>query len=258
MVDGLSIYSAPFDHALARLALTSKKAAVDVLRQQAKMVVTNVAKWTPPAGEATGKAAEKYGKAAVAGDIRSLYGQPDDAYAEIAKESPAQASAFWFLHQSGEDRAASDVLRAATGNILAPFDGGKFHRSMKRSVIRRRGRGKGNFTFYVSDPKELDAYIQEQQKHIWWLASGWADALTALGGKLPYGVGKHNAPGLLKVEISDQRIIITFGNEVKFASQVKDIERRFRWSMNIQTEKLDRQWKHFIERAGKGAGFKVS
>lgn len=232
---------------------TSKRTATEVLKAEAKLVFVEVAKITPPShAGVTGRTAEKHGKTKIAAEIRSLYGAADDAYDAIAEKSPAKASAFWYLHSHDETADANAILREATGSILYPFDGGVHHRrNFRKGSNRKRG-----FTFYVSNPQALDLYIQQQQSHVWWLASGWEDALTALGARLPFGVSRHDAPGSLKVEATNDRIVITMGNDVKYARQVKDIERRIRWAMEIRADRMQKNWDNYMSRIAGESGMK--
>lgn len=232
---------------------TSKRSAVEVTKSEAKLVFVEVARVTPPThAGVTGRAADQHAKTKVASDIYSLYGTPGDAYDAIAERSPAQASAFWYLNENDETSAANDILREATGSILYPFDGGVHHqRNFRKSAKRKKG-----FTFYVSNPQSLDVYVQQEQSHVWWLASGWEDALSALGAKLPYGVSRHNAPGTLRVEITNDRISITMTNDVGYAREVKDLERRIRWAMEIRADRMQRNWDNYIARIASASGMK--
>jgi hypothetical protein len=242
----LIIHSASYEAALARLASTSRKAAVDVVRQEFGLMLTEVAKYTPPASEdVTGKKAEMQGKAAVAADVYATYGTPSDAYDAVAASNPARADAFWALHQAGDNGAARQVVREATGRNLSRFDGGAAHKRQRIGIRRRRRTAP---LFFVADPEELAAYVAEVQGKVWWLASGWAPALRALGRPLPTGVGKGGAPGTLRVRADGERIEVTAIDAVGWASKVGGIERRIRWAMSRRANTLQRRWDHFIER----------
>lgn len=251
MSEGITVTSEKHEAALQRLLSTSKKAAVEVVKQRARIVFKTVAQYTPPAHAGVlGRAAQTHARAKVASDIYGFYGTPGDAYDAVAEKSPGDAQAFWWLHKHGDTAGASDIVRAATGSILAPFDDGVHH----RRNFRRRG---NRFRFYVSNPKELKAYVQLEQEQVWWLASGWENALTALGVKgIPYGVGKHDAPGTLRVEINDARIAITMVNQVGFASRVKDIRRRIRWAMDQDADTMQRMWDFYMIKLTGEAGMK--
>lgn len=242
MSEGITVTNTKHEAALERLLATSKKTAEEVLTQRARTVFKTVAKYTPPGHAGVlGKAAERHAQAKVAADIYGLYGTPSEAYDAVAQKSPGDAQAFWYLLKHEDVAGASQIVRETTGSIIAPFDDGKHH----RRNFRRRG---NKFRFFVSDPQHLAKYVEWMQAEVWWLASGWEDALSALGVKgLPYGVGKHDAPGTLKVEISDQRIVITMVNQVGFASRVKDIKRRIAWAMELDADTMQRQWDHYMQ-----------
>lgn len=248
--DGFHVRSSAFEAGLQRVLMTSKRAAVDVLKSEARIVFTNVARYTPPAHAGTlGKAAESHAKVKVAADINSLYGTPSEAY-DLLPQHNGQADAFWGYYKRGEIREASDLLRSATGSILAPFDAGVHH----RRNFRRRAR---NFRFFVSDPEELALYVQMEQENIWWLASGWENALAALGVKgIPYGVQKHDAPGRLKVDITTGSIEITMTNEVAYARQVKDIQRRIKWAMEVRADRMQNTWDNYLAKIAGESGLK--
>ncbi len=241
----LIVHSQRHSLALARLASTSKRAAVDIVKQEFGLMLTLVAKVTPPASQGVaGKKAEAQGRAAVAADIYATYGTPGDAYDVIAKKQPAAASAFWFLQSAGERGDAAKLVRDATGKSLSPFDGGTAHRRQRIGVRRRR---RHNPLYFVDNPEELEAYVREQQGKVWTLASGWAPALQALGRKLPYGVGKQDSPGTMRVKINDDKIELVAVDGVHWASQVRDIHRRILWAMNRRADALDRRWDNFIK-----------
>lgn len=242
------------------MASTSKKTLVTLWKEEARICfggsrdMPGVAGITPPYGEGdlqNTRTAEKNARIKIAADIHGLYGTANDAYDLIAEASPGQADPFWWLYKHGDVAGANDVLRSATNTILYPFDGGKFH----RQNFRRRGR---RFRFHVTDPKELDAYIKEQQDHVWWLASGWSEPLAALGARLPAGVKKHQgAPGHLDFKADDQAITITIGNDVRYARAIADMSRRISTVMNKwRVTRLDRMWQSYLDHLATVGGLK--
>lgn len=252
--DGFSVRSTAHEQALQRVLMTSKRAAVDVLKGEARIVFKNVALYTPPShAGVTGRAAESHAKAKVEADIRSLYGTPGEAY-DLLPQSTGVADAFWSHYKRGEIADANSILRGTTGSILYPFDGGAHH---VKNFRRRYLKGSG-FRFFVSDPKELDLYIQMEKENIWWLASGWQDALTALGVKgLPYGTAKHpEAPGSLRVDISSGAIEIAMRNDVRYARQIKDFQRRIQWAMQIRADRMQRNWDNYLAKIAGESGLK--
>ena len=253
MTDGLTINSAGFNAALVRLLASSKRSAVAVMKQQAKLLFAEVAKVTPPNHDSTlGKSAERNAKQKIGGDQRSLYGTPSLAFDHLKAQSEPAANAFWHLYQEGDTQSAGAIVRSNLGKSFTPFDGGK----VGRNFLAKRRRSKREVIHYVTEPLALDAHIKDLQNHTWWLASGWAPALRALGAKTPYGVGKVPAPGLLKVEATDQRIVITMSNEVRFARQVRDIQRRIDFALKKRTGTLQRTWDNYLATMARTSGLK--
>lgn len=249
--------STSFDTALQRLASTSKKSAIEVMRQQAKLLFVEVAKITPPAGGAkgntlSGRAAEQAGKLAIVRDLHQIYGLPGRAFGDIAAKDQSAAGAFWSAYKEGRMDAAGAIVKRELGKSLVPFDGGKLARG-----FRGKKRSK-EAVFYITNPASLQTYIRELQQHVWYLASGWSHALRALGAALPYGVGRHHGPGLLKVEATDQRIVITMTNDVRYARQVKNLQSQITFAMKVRSVSLDRQWEDWMKRLARTSGIKAA
>lgn len=224
------------------------------MRQQAKLLFVEVAKVTPPFGPGAlqnASAAQTNARAKVAADIYGLYGLPNDAYDAIKERSPGEAQAFWYLHKKGDTAGAGDLLRAATGSILHKFDGGVHHRRNFRKKTK-------NFRFYVSDPASLKDYVREMQSHVWWLASGWSEPLAALGARVPAGVNRHDAPGLLLVTVTDQLIEVMMRNNVRYAVKVNNLNNRIRYAMDRRADALNRRWEEWMLRLAREAGLKVT
>lgn len=264
--DGLTLNTAAFDAAVIRFAITSKKAASEVMKDQARLLFVEVAKITPPYGgkATTGRRAEEQGRTAVARDIYGIYGTRSDAYEVIAQSNVPAANAFWHHLGQNNEALANSILRDVTGKSLGKFDGGTLHKRTSGGARRRtrsanaRTQSARDFVYFVTNAEALSAYVREKQTHVWWLASGWSDALRALGARTPFGVGTHNAPGDLKVEITDRSISITMTNDVRYGRAVKDIERRINYALNKRVGALDRRWETYINRAAKDAGFSKS
>lgn len=244
------------------MASASKKTLPELWIEEARICfggsnnMPGVAGITPPYGEdklQNTRSAEAHAKEKIAADIYGLYGTPGDAYDTIKEKAPAKAGPFWWLLNHDDLAGASDLLREATGSIIHPFDDGVFH----RRNFMRRGR-KGGFRFFVSDPKNLKAYVQLEQELVWWLASGWHEPLEALGARMPAGIRKHPAPGHLTVTISDQMISIEASNDVRFAGAIKDMERRIMTVMNDwRVARLDRAWDNYLAKLARASGLTV-
>jgi hypothetical protein len=261
MSSGIIISSAKHDAALQRLLSTSKRGVVAVCRQEFGIILENVAKFMPPAvlsQNVTGKQAEKVGKAAVSRDIRSIYGTPGDAYSLITRhEGTAKASAFWFMHSTGQDETAAQILKAATGKYFSPFDGGKAHGGTQGGR-KRRSKDRREHIYYVRNPQSLESYIQQEESRVWWFASGWAPALRALGRHLPYGVDRGGGPGTLQVSITEHHVEVKAIDQISYASKIYKIEDIVRRAMDFRAERLQRNWDNWMSTLARETGLKVT
>lgn len=263
MTKPFKLHTQEYELAVGRLLATSRRERGPVMQGQMKGILKTVIEITPPGSEGVKggtRAAQKQGEAAVAADIRRVYGSPGDAYDLLADKDRAKASAFWFLHSGGGDDQAHRVLADATGKSFSSFDGGVLH----RRIINKRGRVAGQkgkhhrFIFAVRDTKSLEEYIAEKQSHVYWLAAGWRKAMNSVGGSVPMMIGKHDAPGAVEMILDEVRAVLRAHNDVKFASNVHDMERRVQWALDKQTEKLIRQWDWFVRQQASKQNFKVS
>jgi len=254
--DGFIVISDKFDAALQRLIATSKKSAVEVMRDQARLLFGLVAKITPPGNEfASGRAAEKQGTAAVAADIYALYGTPGDAYQAILDQGfKDDADAFWALMKNGKEWEAENLFNTATGKHFQAFDDGAKHKSTTIGKRKRRLHRPSLYTFQTGALKD---YVEKVGDRVWWLASGWAKPLRSLAVRLPTGVGKHQAPGDLEVKIDGRVIEIKMINQVRFAGGVRGLRRRIKSALNIRAKVLQRRWDYHIGRAARRSGFRT-
>lgn len=264
MPEGPSLIYERHQTAFQRMAMFSKKTAEELWIEEARICfggtnsMPGVAGITPPYGEGklqNARTAEVHARAKIAADINGLYGSPGDAFEAIKEKAPVQAQAFWYLYKHNDVPGASDILRAETGSIIHPFDDGVHH----RRNFRRKARGGRGFRFYVSDPKNLKAYVQLEQEMVWWLTSGWAEGLQTLGAKLPAGVKKHpGAPGHLKVNISEGIISIEISNDVSYAGNIADMERRIMTVLNDwRVARLDRMHENYLAKLAGQSGMKL-
>lgn len=247
-----------FDHALARLARTSKRTGLEVMKQQARLLFAEVAKVTPPNGGAAGRTlqgreAEKAGKLAIVRDLHMVYGLPGRAMADIRDRGGNDAAdAFWSAYKGGRMDAAGKIVKRTLGKSFVPFDGGKAGRNLAHKKRKKEA------LFYITNPASLSFHIQELQQHVWYLAGGWSDALKALGARVPYGVGVHpGAPGQLRIVATEERVEITMINDVSYARQIKGLRDRISFAMKVRVGALDRAWEEWLKRLARDSGFRA-
>lgn len=259
MEASIDVDFAKFDAALSATLAASKREPMIVIREQAKGVVRRLVDITPPAHEGVrGIEARRHGEALVESNIRGIYGTPDQAMELIkAGSSPddGMAKGYWRHLKRGEFEDAAVILRAVTGRGLAPFDGGKQHQALKRGRARPRNKG---ILYYVTDPKQLDAYISEIKGRVGWLAAGWNQAAASLGVQPPQWIWRHNAPGKVIIRETDARFEVLMTNEVKYAREAADLQRRLQWAVDQQAAAMERRTANMLEQILKRAGFVVS
>lgn len=253
----LDVITSDYLAGIERIVITSKKAAVSTMQDQARLLFVEVAKVTPPNGGAAGRTlqgaqAEKAGRLAIVRDYHAIYGMPGRAYSDLQDKDQNAADAFWACVKNDRLPAAETIVKNTLGKSFVPFDGGK---SARGFLGKKRNK---NAVFYISNPAALNAHVAELQKHVWYLASGWRDALTALRAAIPYGVGKQNGPGQLLTTINDKLIEIKMINGVPYARAVKNLQSRIAFAMQVRTDALQRRFDSFLKSQGPKDGFKIT
>lgn len=239
-----------FNEALARRLATSSRDHLAVLSQQAKSIVQSVIDITPPGSRAVkgpSRKGRQQGQAALAADVRAVYGGPGQLYDEIRSRSEGAADAFWAKLEAKDVAGANEVAQAAVGHRLVSFDGGE-----RRTRGARKRRRKAPMIF-VDDERELTRYIKQRQARVQFLVAGWESAANRLGISLPGSVTQHNAPGSVVIQVSPQRLRIVATNSVSYASNTP-LLRRIQWALNAQAGKLERQWETYTARLNRRSG----
>lgn len=243
-----------FEQKIVRRIATASSSVEEIGAQQFRGIIRTVVKVTPPmhdqgAGDglttfSEGRAA---GRSKVASDIRKLYGTPGDAF-DLLKEKAGMQKAreFHALYKHNKIERASDLLRPySSGAGLYPFDAGAVHQRFrnKRGTVGNRREKK---VFYVSDPRELAAYIRSKQENVMYLVSGWKRICEELGISLPDIITRHNGPGDGSVTVSDSGVRFYASNDVPYA-RAADVVNRIQFAIDVQTARMQRQWEHFMK-----------
>ena len=164
---------------LHTLLATSKREAVEVMREQARGVLRRVIDITPPGGRGVqGDAARQRGQRLVVSDIlRVVRG----VRAPLAQEQDVKAVLARY-------RVKGRVRRGANPRVLVPMEA-------------------------------LQAYIAQRKARVGLLASGWKSAAEQLGIVLPQWIGKHDDEGGYELEANADHVLIRFTNQVSYASE---------------------------------------
>lgn len=244
-----------FERALTRRAATSAKDYRAVMVEQARALLRAILRLTPPGHggmDGTSRKAQEHGQARVAGDVGRIYGTPAGAFALLEQSDPETAAAFWRAHDEGETALAAKIVRANLGAGYGPWDGGTVHkRNWKPGGLRAR-RDKVP-VYFVSQPDAVAAFVKEKQGNVMFLSAGWEDAAEKLGVSLPQFIGKHDAPGAGRVDVTADRITITLGNDVAYGPAAS-LQRRVQEAIDQTTGGMVRQWDQWQEKLNKSAG----
>lgn len=212
----LKFDTSKFEKSIKAYAAGSRKTGEQVLRDQAKLFVRDVAMVTPPN---QGKFTQRNGVARVKGDIAKIM-RP----VGLAKNDPA------VVHKRFRNRV---------GRVSSDF----------------RGRGKKDRRWAVSKPR-LDAYRAKKLAKVGLLASGWVAAAMKFGARLPKWIARHgSALGQVRVSVSREGLSIRISNSVPYVGNVKGLRRQVQWALNNRARQMDKQLEDLaIKRAAKKAG----
>ncbi len=179
MTPELLINTSPLAGSLRTLLETSKREAIEVMREQARGVIRRVIDITPPGGRGVqGDAARQRGQRLVVGDILRV----------VRGVAPALAQEQDVKTVLARYRVKGRVRRGANPRILVPM-------------------------------AALQAYIAQEKGRVGILASGWKSAADQLGIVLPQWIGKHEGEGGYELEVNADHVAIRFSNQVSYASE---------------------------------------
>ena len=205
-----------FDAALRDFLKNSKKAVGQVLREQARLVVGQIAARTPPGGPNTsGRAAKQRGEAAVAGDIGKIMvkARAKDAI----KDDPAA------IHKR---------FRNSRGRV---------RREISPKIKVRAG--------------DLARLIKTKKAMVGFLASGWRTAASKFGVKLPAWITRHTGQGSAKEKSDAASVEVVATNSVGYADRAANMDKIVQASLDAQAGNMRRQVENYVAKAAKRAGF---
>lgn len=88
------------------------------------------------------------------------------------------------------------------------------------------------------------------------LASGWNAAAAKLGLKLPAWITRHGTSrGEIELRITETHFTILITNSVKFAGEVKGLERRVQFALDNRGNQMMRRLEHVFAGEARKAGF---
>lgn len=252
MSDGITLDYSRFEAAAGKLGSIVEVDGEVFMRTQAKGVISEVIKITPPANGAgsTIKASVERAGAKIDRDLRALF------IPVQIKGARTINHLFGDFNPDGVGRQPPYVV--PTREVYPDVEGIYGHRKQRGSATGRKTVGRGRRQAYYVAAAKMEALARKLKARIGWLAAGWNAAANALKAAMPAYAKRHNAPGDFQVEVSDKRIRITFTNDVSYAARVPGIQRRLQFALDKQAGKMERQIPHVLKAAAEKSGFKAA
>ena len=156
---------------------------LSLVKQEARGLAVELARNTRPHGFS--EKAKKRGEKAVAGDIRSVYATPEQAYESAIAADMTQANRFWANIQNRRFARARKALAESTSKWshlpVGRLDP-KLHQDSRtgpHANTRRREPAQ-----IVTSKKALQTYIARIQKRVGFAKGTWIKAAKAIGGRV--------------------------------------------------------------------------
>lgn len=182
----------------------------ELLRQEARLWLKQVFRFTPPPG-ASGKA-KKSGQMAVQDDIKRIVVGLERGFVERAIESNGGSGEFIDSYLTKKDGA---TINLQWEKAQLTEDGlHRYHQRMRnargRTLSPRNSKTQDRWRAKFVVPYDVRAkYIAKVKGRVGYLRSGWNRALVGLGMKPPPWVRNHKAPGAFheKIDKSNDQFI---------------------------------------------------
>lgn len=208
------------DHKSALLEMSKfKKDFGKLLRQQGKLAIRDMAKFTPPFSETTSQESfasqRKVGQAAVKRDIERVF-TPFSKIRMLQNPKGALAKAI----QSHNWQEVEQIMQRSgfpNARVFQTVEPSIHDRARNRRGQVSKSKPLPNFVF---NERALDRYIRLKQSHVGKAKSGWTTASNVLNVGLPNWITKQNGPGEC-LDASEAPIWqrITFGNFVSWIQE---------------------------------------
>lgn len=183
---------------IIRLSAALGKTVGDVIEDQARLLVEELAKLTPPYGSLGGKesfaAQRRIGLKAVEGDVTRLFGSFGDVEA-FRGDSKLAARVKLLLRRNDHTALASILQRVGFGIVspteVLPQDMEGVHRRHRD----KRGRVRRTVPRHWVKERDRNRYLREKKAEVMTLKAGWAPAARMLRARIPANIMRKARPG---------------------------------------------------------------
>lgn len=211
-----------WQEALRKYQAASKRTVAQNLKDQARLLIVDVAQRTPPGDFSGGKWKKTAGEKLIKADLNKIM---VDSKRVNARTDPRRIH-LQFRRKRG--RVRTDLRKGS--------DGGK----------DRRWRVQG-----------LKTYAEQVKKRVGYMASGWAQAAALVAAKLPAWITRHAAPGYGKVNVRGNDIELLMGNVAVYSEIQGMVERRVQASLRKRYWQMIKRVDFAAKQAAQESGFTV-
>lgn len=261
-----------FNDSLKRFAMSSKKSAVTILKEEARLFVKNAVAATPP-NSGKGAGGKKRGEAAIAGDmlggrdvnVGGFFAKSRGFFEVMQKPGVERDEIVSFLTtKDGRVYGVEKKLyrpNAPASEMIAHRDRYRSKSTGQMSKAGLRTRNVGRHVFIdrmVVTPAAARRMLKELYRRVGYLAAGWNAAAQRLGLNLPAWIrNKGTGNGSVSMVLSGPVLSVTIVNKVKFAGRVRGLRWRIQKALNERARKMENELRHFaIKKSARAAGFR--
>lgn len=219
----LEIDDKRFQEALRSFQAHSKRSVEDNLRSQAKLLVEDIIKVTPP--NKNFKLNKSGGQQTIRTDLGRLF---------KASKAKGGVDATGRSHKGAETNLSSIHLKSRNRRGRVP-----------KGITRIKARG-------------LEAYKKEVISRVGRLASGWKAAANELGAKMPEWISRHNRPGIGIVKVSGSVVEVTIANKAVYSGLANWVQRGVSAAMNRRYWQMIKRVKFAQMKAAQRAALKAT
>ena len=255
-----------FQRALSLFRTTSKKSLEDILRQQCRLLVADIAKRTPPndwAGSGKGKQA---GENAITGDLfggRSVNVGGFRAKTRgffIVTDSKIEERddiVSLFTNKKGEVYGVEKHLyrpNASVAEMIAHRDRYRSKKTGQMSKAGLRSRTVGRHVFIdrmIVRKSAANKFLKELHKRVGYMAAGWENAANQLRASLPAWITRHSAAGFARIEGQGDDFGIVITNRTVYPSVVGIVKRRVASALENRVYAMQAQAVRFLTKIAK-------
>jgi hypothetical protein len=234
---GINIDTEAFSRDVAQFALLTGRTFGDELKQQAKGVLKNILKVTPPFNGGGGSVATA--KRAAEGAIHRDLGRIFRPVALVGSRKITHL--FGKPHPSAPWTVPTPEKHPQLASLYAAHK--------KLDSRSRQARYKNA---YFVDELKYKALVDKIMKRSGRLGGGFAAAAAELHVPIPAFMSRHRSSDVgasgIRMQLDGDNLFIIITNDVPYAPDVEGFVRRFNWAVETQRGKMERQMPYLLKR----------